>query len=380
MDNIWRQVGVLILVVASFHVSLGGLLENGDFESPPNPSAMSGTKLHGTNSIPSWKTSGFVEFIKSGEKQGDMVLIVPQGEYAVRLGEDASISQRARLKKGTVYAITFSFARTCGQEEKLNLSVSDPNSVGPASSRSKTSTSSSSVLPLQTIYSSVGFDSFSWAFKAKANVVDIVLHNPARKEDDPTCGPIVDTIAINELRPPSPTRDNLVKNGNFEEGPYVFHTSTWGVLLPPNVEDEHSPLPGWVIESLKSIKYIDAPHFFIPSGKKAVELVAGRECTLSQTLRTIIGKTYVLSFSIGDSGTGCSGDLEVEAFAGRQSVRVVYSSKGKGGFKRAQLAFKADKARTRLSFLSRGYSMTTQGSLCGPVVDDVRVVSVRYPR
>lgn len=174
--------------------------------------------------------------------------------------------------------------------------------------------------------------------------------------------------------------DNLVKNGGFEEGPHVFHKSTWGVLIPPNVEDDHSPLPSWMIESLKAVKYIDTPHFAVPVGSKAVELVGGRESALAQTIRTISGKTYVLTFAVGDARNGCLGSLEVEAFAGGESVRVSYDSKGEGGFVRAKLVFKARKERTRLRFLSNVYSMTTQGSLCGPVIDDVRVVSVRFPR
>ncbi|MBN8157053.1 DUF642 domain-containing protein, partial [Vibrio vulnificus] len=79
---------------------------------------------------PNWEISGYVEYIKSGQKQGDMVLVVPTGAFAVRLGKDASIKQKITVTKGQFYSITFNVARTCSQEEKLNISVvpnSEPN-------------------------------------------------------------------------------------------------------------------------------------------------------------------------------------------------------------------------------------------------------------
>lgn len=174
---------------------------------------------------------------------------------------------------------------------------------------------------------------------------------------------------------------NLLKNGNLEEGPYIFPNSTWGVLIPPTLEDAHSPLPGWMIESLKAVKYIDSDHFHVPNGKRAVELVAGRESALAQMVRTKPGKTYDLLFSIGDAKNSCEGSMMVEAAAGRDIMHVPYESKGVGGFKRATLRFKAVSSRTRIRFLSGYYHMRSDnsGALCGPVVDDLRLVSVRYP-
>ena len=66
-----------------------------------------------------------------------------------------------------------------------------------------------------------------------------------------------------------------MKNGGFEEGPYIFPNASWGVLIPPNIEDDHSPLPGWMVESLKAVKYIDSDHFSVPQDRRAIELVAG---------------------------------------------------------------------------------------------------------
>ncbi|XP_004301445.1 PREDICTED: uncharacterized protein LOC101291836 [Fragaria vesca subsp. vesca] len=119
--------------------------------------------------------------------------------------------------------------------------------------------------------------------------------------------------------------------------------------IPPNIEDDHSPLPGWMVESLKAVKYIDSDHFSVPEGKRAVELVAGKESAIAQIVRTIHGKTYMLTFSVGDASNSCEGSMIVEAFAGRDTIKVPYESKGKGGFKRAVLKFRAVGPRTRRS-------------------------------
>lgn len=175
--------------------------------------------------------------------------------------------------------------------------------------------------------------------------------------------------------------ENIMKNGGFEEGPYIFPNTPWGVLIPPNIEDDNSPLPAWVVESLKAVKYIDSAHYFVPQGRRAVELVGGKESAIAQITRTIVGKTYRLSFSVGDANNSCAGSLVVEAFAGKATLKVPYESKGTGGFKRAALRFVAVSNRTRIMFLSTFYTMRSDdfSSLCGPVVDDVKLLSIRNP-
>ncbi|KAF7817230.1 uncharacterized protein G2W53_031199 [Senna tora] len=357
-----------ILLFASFHLSFSitdGLVANGNFELGPKPSDMKGTVvIGGARSIPEWEISGFVEYIKSGQKQGDMLLVVPEGAFAVRLGNEASIKQTIQVIKGMYYSITFVAARTCAQEERLNISV-PPHS---------------GVLPMQTLYSSNGFNAHAWAWKAQSSLAQIVIHNPG-VEEDPACGPLIDSVAIKALYPPRPTNKNILKNGGFEEGPYVFPNTSWGVLIPPNIEDDHSPLPGWMVESLKAVKYIDSAHFSVPQGRRAVELVAGKESAIAQVARTTPGTTYVLSFAVGDASNSCEGSMIVEAFAGKDTIKVPYESKGKGGFKRAALKFEAVSPRTRIMFLSTFYTMRSDdySSLCGPVIDDVKLLSARKP-
>lgn len=171
----------------------------------------------------------------------------------------------------------------------------------------------------------------------------------------------------------------MLKNGNFEEGPFVLPKTSWGVLIPPHIEDQHGPLPGWIVESLKAVKYIDSAHYAVPEGKRAIELVAGKESALAQVVLTLPGKLYVLTFSVGDGKNLCQGSLAVEAYAGTKSVVIPYTSKGKGGFIRGKLQFKAVSNHTRIMFLSSYYSMASDhsGSLCGPVIDDIKLLSVR---
>ncbi|CAK7353572.1 unnamed protein product [Dovyalis caffra] len=356
-------LSVLLVTTCRFAFSLkDGLVENGNFEFSPKQSDMKGTELIGRYALPKWEISGFVEYIKAGQKQGDMLLVVPEGAYAVRLGNEASIKQILNVTKGMYYSITFSAARTCAQEEKLNISVSPEWGV----------------LPMQTMYSSNGWDSYAWAFKALLDVVDLVIHNPG-VEEDPACGPLIDSVAIKALYPPKPTNKNIMKNWGFEEGPYLFPNATSGVLIPPNIEDKHSPLPGWMVESLKAVKYINAENFWVPQGRYAIELVAGKESAIAQVVRTITGKTYTLSFSVGDANNSCEGSMVVEAFAGKDTIKVPYESKGKGGFKRAVLKFVAVSTRTRIMFYSTFYTMRSDdfSSLCGPVIDDVKLLSLR---
>ncbi|CAL0333049.1 unnamed protein product [Lupinus luteus] len=359
---------LLVLLCATFHVSfslIDGLVANGNFELGPKPSDLNGTVvIGGRQSIPEWEISGYVEYIKSGQKQGDMLLVVPEGAYAIRLGNEASIKQKIKVIKGMYYSITFMVARTCAQEEKINISVAPDFGV----------------IPIQTVYNSYGWDPIAYGFKADYEEVIMVIHNPGI-EEDPACGPLIDSIALRTLYPPRPTNKNILKNGGFEEGPYIFPNTSWGVLIPPNIEDDHSPLPGWMVESLKAVKYIDSQHYSVPEGTRAVELVAGKESAIAQLARTIPGKTYVLSFSVGDANNSCEGSMIVEAFAGKYTIKVPYESKGKGGFKRAALKFVAFGPNTRIMFLSTFYTMRSDdfSSLCGPVVDDVKLLSLRKP-
>ncbi|XP_028798308.1 uncharacterized protein LOC114753766 [Neltuma alba] len=335
-------------------------LENGNFEEKPDPKNLRKTKLVGKYALPKWEITGLVEYVTGGPQSGGMFFPVTHGIHAVRLGNDASISQTIKVKPGQLYALILGASRTCAQDEILRISV--PPHSGD--------------VPLQTLYSLNG-DVIAWGFMATSNIAKVTFHNPGVQED-PACGPLLDAIAIREFYPPRPIRGNLVKNSGFEEGPFPIFNSTNGVLLPPKQQDFLSPLPGWIIESLKAVKFIDSWHFNIPFGHGAVELVAGRESALAQILRTVPNKVYNLSFAVGDAKNGCHGSMMVEAFAAKDTLKVPYQSVGKGGFKTASFRFKAIEPRTRITFYSSYYHTRIDdfGSLCGPVLDQVMVSPV----
>ncbi|KAG9147771.1 hypothetical protein Leryth_018824 [Lithospermum erythrorhizon] len=136
---------------------------------------------------------------------------------------------------------------------------------------------------------------------------------------------------------------------------------------------------GWIIESLKAVKFIDAKHFNVPSGRYAIELVAGRESAIAQVIRTVPNKVYTLTFMVGDAKNGCHGDMMVEAFAARNTLNVPFKSIGEGHAKAASVTFKAIDFRTRLTFFSSFYHSRINdfGTLCGPVIDEVKVFPVK---
>ncbi|CAM9003722.1 unnamed protein product [Rhodiola kirilowii] len=338
-----------------------GLLPNGNFEESPNPTSLKKTVIVGKNSLPKWEINGLVEYISGGPQPGGMYFAVAHGVHAVRLGNEASISQTIPVKKGAVYALTFSASRTCAQDEVLRVSVGTQTGD----------------LPLQTLYSSNGGDTYGWGFRADSGVAKVTFHNTGVQED-PACGPLLDAVAIKELHPQLPKRDNLARNGGFEEGPHRLFNSTHGVLLPPRQQDRTSPLPGWIIESLKAVKFIDSKHFNVPYGLAAVELVAGRESAIAQIIRTVAGKSYLLTFAVGDAKNGCHGSMMVEAFAGKDTAKVPFKSKGMGKFVAGSLKFTALSTRTRITFFSTYYHTRVDdyGSLCGPVLDQVKVIPV----
>ncbi|CAI0444461.1 unnamed protein product [Linum tenue] len=89
---------------------------------------------------------------------------------------------------------------------------------------------------------------------------------------------------------------------------------------------------------------------------------------IAQVARTVPGTSYTLTFPVGDASNACAGSMLVEAFAGRDTLKVPYSSGGKGGFKRAVLRFVAVSTRTRIMFYSSSfYHLRSDdfSSLCG---------------
>ena len=89
------------------HLVRAGLLPNGDFEQGPDESQVNGSRVMSPNAIPHWEISGFVEYIGSGHTQDDMMILpVPEGDRAVRLGNDAAIRQELCVTRQAYYSFT----------------------------------------------------------------------------------------------------------------------------------------------------------------------------------------------------------------------------------------------------------------------------------
>ncbi|KAJ8565066.1 hypothetical protein K7X08_001526 [Anisodus acutangulus] len=113
-----------------------------------------------------------------------------------------------------MYSFTFGATRTCAQDEVLRVSAGGM----------------SSDLPIQTLYSADGGDTYAWAFESTSDFVEVTFHNPGIQED-PTCGPLIDHIAIKEM-------------------PMATYAAK-GVLVLPVKQDKYSPTPGWMVQFMK---------------------------------------------------------------------------------------------------------------------------------
>ncbi|PNT72878.1 hypothetical protein BRADI_2g50250v3 [Brachypodium distachyon] len=331
--------GMKLTVVHSITVTYS-LLSNGDFETAPvGGFAKSASVSEGASTIPSWTINGTVELVSAGQHQGGMILIVPQGDHAVRLGNDAGIGQVVQL-------------------ESLNVSAGGV----------------SQTVDLQTLYNIEGWDAYALAFQAVDEQANLEFRNPGM-EDDPTCGPILDNVAIKKLFAPEKPKDNMVVNGDFEEGPWMFPNTSFGVLLPTNLDEQTSALPGWMIESNRAVRFVDSDQYTVPQGKRAIELLSGKEGIISQMVETTPQKVYSLTFTLGSAGDSCQPPMAVMAFAGDQAQNFHYSPMGNATSQAANVTFTARAERTRVALYSVYYNTRSDdhSSLCGPVIDDVRV-------
>lgn len=155
----------------------------------------------------------------------------------------------------------------------------------------------------------------------------------------------------------------------------MFRNTSLGVLLPTNLDEETTSLPGWIMEANRAVRYIDSYHFSVPEGKRAIELLSGKEGIISQMVETKPNKDYRLSFLLGHANDKCKQPLAVMAFAGDQADNIHYTPNSNSTFQSASLNFTAKAERTRIAFFSVYYNTRNDdmSSLCGPVVDDVHV-------
>ncbi|KAL7195942.1 hypothetical protein ACSBR1_036047 [Camellia fascicularis] len=152
--------------------------------------------------------------MSGGPQPGGFYFAIPRGAHAVRLGNEASISQKVTVNTiGAIYSLTFGATRTCALDEVLRVSASGL----------------STDLPIQSLYNSDGGDTYGWAFMASSKVVKVTFYNP-RVQENPTCGLLLDAIAIKELPPLTYTREWLPRidddrSFHYKRNPESSHAS-----------------------------------------------------------------------------------------------------------------------------------------------------------
>ncbi|OMO85346.1 hypothetical protein CCACVL1_10239 [Corchorus capsularis] len=88
------------------------------------------------------------------------------------------------------------------------------------------------------------------------------------------------------------------------------------------------------------------------------------------------GSSYNLEFTLGDANDACEGDFIVQVQAGPVVQNFTVRSNGTGSAQKSSLKFDAAGSRaTPISFLSYTTIQTKDGILCGPVIDDVVLLS-----
>ncbi|XP_030544651.2 uncharacterized protein LOC115751080 [Rhodamnia argentea] len=333
--------------------SAADLLQNPDFETPPPgvPANSTGPFLLWQNdTLPGWSFSGEVYYLTaSGDGQ----------RRAVQLGQDGTINQTfAASADYADYLVTFAIASSgganCSSNGSVVISAPDSRGVFPVGEKQRA------------VY---GQFLGSWGDR---EAIDLVIGSETTESDvNATCWPVVDSIVLKSITSLVKANDNELVNGGFEFGPDFLADSNEGVLLQPAQSPVQSPLREWSI--LGTVKYIDSKHFFIPQGNAAVEFVSGNSSGIQTAAQLTKDSSYTLEFMLGDGNDSCVGDLEVRAQAGSVLQNYTIQSKGMGSAQKFSFKFKADSdtGTTPISFVSYVSSQTKDGTLCGPVVDDV---------
>ncbi|CAL5423322.1 unnamed protein product [Camellia sinensis] len=148
---------------------LDGISQMDYFEIPPKPSNL------------------------GGPQPGGFYFAIPRGAHAVKLGNEAFVSQNVTVNTiGAIHSLTFGATRSGALDEVLRVFASGL----------------SVDLPIQILYSNDCGDTYGWAFMASSEVVKVTFYN-AGVQEDPTCGLLLDVIVIKELTALTYTRGKM---------------------------------------------------------------------------------------------------------------------------------------------------------------------------
>jgi choice-of-anchor C domain-containing protein len=159
--------------------------------------------------------------------------------------------------------------------------------------------------------------------------------------------------------------DNLLVNGNFEDGPEV------GNYIALDVGS--TAMPGWVVTRGQ----IDIVGFYwvAASGKRSIDLHGSPGFGgVAQTFKTEKGKRYQVVFSLAGSGEVKVKKTAVSAAGKKQEFSFDSTGKNNGdmGWEKKVWEFVAIAEETTLEI----YTLETTEEFAGPVIDDVWVLPV----
>ncbi|KAH9317469.1 hypothetical protein KI387_019238, partial [Taxus chinensis] len=263
LQNSQRLTDSMLTILGSFDTCISSLnsavlrTENGDFEAPPGKIRVNESNqravLFPSNTLSGWEFGGVVEYVKGG---GNISLA--DNGHGIQLGEDGWISQSFRSEPDSLYLLTFTFTAAetdCWWSPSYLILSVPPHSTA---------------FYLQERYGHESWETHGWGFRATTGKTNVKFSSQAQSYANIYCGPLLDAVYLKEQEHLETLADNILLNGDFEQGPYLYPKSTRGVLLHPleNRDAETSSLPGWKIKD--TVKYID-----IDKGNRGIEIVSG---------------------------------------------------------------------------------------------------------
>lgn len=164
---------------------------------------------------------------------------------------------------------------------------------------------------------------------------------------------------------------NLVGNGSFEDG---FGASGYGGFATLGVGAAN--VTAWTIAG-GNIDWING-YWQASDGNKSIDMNGDTAATLTQSISTVAGQVYLLTFDLAANPGGPT-TKTMQVSAGNTSNTFSFNSTGTSpnnmGWSLQTMQFTATGSSTLLSFHS-----TTNGACCwGPALDNVSVVAVPEP-
>ena len=307
------------------------LLVNGSFEQLVVPG---GWKLF--NNIPGWTNETNNKFelhrgILGGASDGAQHLELASSG-------NSTISQTVDTVPGDVYQLSFSFAgrpKTSPAENALAIDVADSDTE--------------ELLVRQLISTRAnGWTAYDYTFVASGTSAKVLFSDVGI---DNGVGTFLDNVSLERVDNPvfpieNPVSDNLVVNGSFE---HLMVGSKWQLF---------DAIPGWTNETNNKFELHRGILGGAADGSQHAELASTGNSTIFQTVGTVPGEAYELTFSFaGRPGTSAVDNvLDVSVIDGETDAVLTSDSlsTAPNGWELYRYVFIATGASTKIQFADTG--------------------------